>query len=281
MSLIPTRKRTLFPDFISGVGFLFRGFRIWATAPRLMLLGMIPAAIVGALSVALVITLVVAIGPIATLLTPFANDWDELPRAAIRFAAGFALLVASILIIINAYTTVTLMVGDTFYRKIAAHTDARHGAPAARAPEGFWKDARRGLGEGLRMLFPTIGLAVLVFALGFIPIAGTVVAATAGALLGGWLLIVELANIPFESRGLHLTARRKVLKASRAKSLGFGAVTYLVFLIPFGAVIAMPAALAGATLLTRSLLGEDSSSARPDGSADPAKQPPASRGNNE
>jgi len=241
-----------------------------------MFLGMIPAAIVGVLSIALFITIIVAIEPIAVFVTPFAADWDELPRAAIRFVAGLALLLASILIIVNTYTTVTLMVGDAFYRKIAAHVDARHGALTTPAPEGLWKDLRRGLSEGLRVLFPTVGLALLVFGLGFIPVVGTIIAAAAAALLGGWLLVVELTNIPFESRGIHLTARRRALRGSRAMSVGLGAATYLVFLIPFGAVIAMPAALAGATLLTRSLLDEGSTTADADSSANFAEQPPAS-----
>ncbi|MGV8851872.1 MAG: EI24 domain-containing protein [Rhodoglobus sp.] len=276
MQVTPPRAPTAFREFFAGVGFLFRGFRIWVIAPRLMLLGMIPAAIVGLLSVALFVALVVAIEPIAAFLTPFANDWDDLPRSAVQFAAGLAVLLASILIIVNTYTTVTLMVGDAFYRKIVEHVDARYGAPTVPIPQGFWKDARRGLGEGLRLLLPTVGLALLVFALGFIPIAGAIVAATAGAIFGGWLLVVELANIPCESRGMHLTARRRVLRESRAKSLGLGAATYLVFLIPFGAVLAMPAAVAGATLLTRSLLGENPHPAQADAPANLAEQPPAS-----
>lgn len=262
-------------EFIRGVGFLFRGFGIWISAPRLMFLGMIPAAIVGALSIALVIALAIGIEPITTFLTPFADDWEELPRVAVRFAAGVALLLAGILIIVNTFTTVTLMVGDVFYRKIANHVDVLHGAPAAPAPQGFWKDARRGLAEGVRLLFPTVGLALLVFALGFIPFVGTILAAVAGTLFGGWLLVVELANIPFEARGMNLTTRRRALRGSRAASLGLGAATYLVFLIPFGAVIAMPAALAGATLLTRSVLNENSNFSDSGTVANPAEQPPA------
>ncbi|TQO18498.1 CysZ protein [Rhodoglobus vestalii] len=270
------RTSTPIRDFFLGMGFLFRGFRIWATAPRLMFLGMIPAAIVGALAIVILGALIVGIGPLVAWLTPFADEWDEIPRAALRFVAGTAVVLGSVLIVVNIYTTATLMVGDAFYHKIAAHVDARHGAPEARDPQGFWKDAGRGLNEGLRLLFPTVGLALLVFALGFVPIAGAVIAATAGALLGGWLLVVELSNIPFESRGMHLTARRRLLRASRAKSLGLGTATYLVFLIPFGAVIAMPAALAGATLLTRSLLGENSGEVDSRGSGGPAEQPPTS-----
>jgi CysZ protein len=37
----------------------------------------------------------------------------------------------------------------------------------------------------------------------------------------------------------------------------FGAVTYLLFLVPFAAVVAMPAAVAGATLLAREVLGDE------------------------
>jgi len=241
-----------------------------------MFLGMLPAAIVGVLAIAALVTLIVNIEPVAAFVTPFANDWSELAQGATRFAAGLALILASILIIVNAYTTATLLVGDTFYRKIAAHVESLHGSPQAPAPLGFWKDLRRGFVEGLRVLFPTVSLALLVFALGFIPLVGSIVAATAGALLGGWLLVVELSNIPFESRGMHLTARRRTLRGARARSLGLGAATYLVFLIPFGAVVAMPAALAGATLLTRSLLGEDSLPNNPLGSPDLTEQPPAS-----
>jgi CysZ protein len=39
-------------------------------------------------------------------------------------------------------------------------------------------------------------------------------------------------------------------------SLGFGVSVFLCFLIPFGAVLVMPAAVAGGTLLTRYLHGQ-------------------------
>jgi len=257
MATTQPRNATALREFFTGVSFLFRGFRIWITAPRLMFLGMIPAAIVGTMAIALVVALIVNVTPVTEFITPFANEWDELPRVAVRFAAGVALVLASILIILNTFTTITLMVGDAFYRTIAGHVDAQYGAPAPHPSKGFWSDARRGVAEGLRLLLPTVGVALLVFAVGFIPVVGSVVAAISGAIFGGWLLVTELANIPCEVRGMHLSARRAMLKTARARSLGLGAATYLVFLLPFGAVFAMPAALAGATLLTRSLLDEN------------------------
>lgn len=274
MSTHSPRRTSAVREFFFGVSFLFRGFRIWITAPRLMLLGMIPAAIVGIIAIVLIVMLVSNIQSVATFVTPFAAEWGEIAQAATHLAAGIAILLSSILLIVNTYTTVTLMVGDAFYRKIAAHVDAIGGAPPLQPSPGFWRDLRRGIIEGIRVLLPTVGLAILVFGLGFIPVAGSIIAATAGALLGGWLLVVELSNIPFESRGVHLTARKRALRSTRARALGLGAASYLVFLIPFGAVVAMPAALAGATLLARSVLNEDPRLSDLSASPDSAKEPP-------
>jgi CysZ protein len=38
--------------------------------------------------------------------------------------------------------------------------------------------------------------------------------------------------------------------------MGFGVAVFVCFLIPFGAVLVMPAAVAGATLLTRHVHGQ-------------------------
>ena len=45
-----------------------------------------------------------------------------------------------------------------------------------------------------------------------------------------------------------------MLRADRAATLGFGVATYLVFFIPFAAVIMMPAAVAGGTMLARTAI---------------------------
>lgn len=77
-----------------------------------------------------------------------------------------------------------------------------------------------------------------------------------GAAVGGWLLAVELVGAPFYRRGMRLPDRRAHLKANRPTTLGFGVAVFVCFLIPLGAVIVMPAAVAGATLLARRSLGQ-------------------------
>ena len=44
------------------------------------------------------------------------------------------------------------------------------------------------------------------------------------------------------------------MRRHRARVLGFGVATQVTFLVPLGAVATMPAAVAGATLLARSML---------------------------
>jgi CysZ protein len=74
------------------------------------------------------------------------------------------------------------------------------------------------------------------------------------ACVSGYFLTGELTAIALERRGLMRRDRFALLKRHRALAVGFGAATLVVFLIPLGAVLAMPGAVAGATLLARERL---------------------------
>jgi CysZ protein len=55
-------------------------------------------------------------------------------------------------------------------------------------------------------------------------------------------------------------------------AVGFGAAVFACFLIPLGAVIIMPAAVAGATMLARRVLEETGSTGAREPSASPTAQ---------
>jgi CysZ protein len=92
--------------------------------------------------------------------------------------------------------------------------------------------------------------------LGFVPVVGGVLAAVLGVVLTGRLLARELTARAFDARYLDAAVRRALLRRHRWRILGFGAATQLCFLVPLGAIVTMPAAVAGATLLARSILDE-------------------------
>ena len=241
--------------FFAGPGYLARGLRMWVTSPRLMLLGAIPALMVGAVFVTGAVLFVMNVDTIAAWLTPFADGWDEPFRIATRIAAGLAASVIVIYAGLFTFTALTLAVGDPFYERIWREVERRDGGTVPESADSFWASVRRGVGNGIRMFAATAAIGVTLFAFGFIPVVGQLAAPVLGAVFGGWLLAVELSGFAFDSRGITLRQRRRMLGANRAGTLGFGMATYLVFLIPLGAVFAMPAAVAGATMLSRDALG--------------------------
>ena len=241
-------------EFSRGVGDLGRGFRFWVTSPRLMLLGALPALIVGAVWVALLVWLLTSGDGVAAAVTPFADGWTDPWRAGVRVLAGLALLVVSLVVAALSFTAVVLTVGDPFYERISRAVEVRLGDAPAERDEGIAAGLLRAAKDGLRLLLASLGVGLLVLLLGLIPVAGAPVAAVVGAVLGGSLLAVELTGTPFDARDRTLRARRAALRTNRARTLGFGVATYLLFLIPFGAVVVTPAAVGGAVLLTRAVL---------------------------
>lgn len=243
--------------FFGGVALLGRGFGTWAASPRLMLLGAIPALIVGLLYIAVVVALVINIVSLAAWVTPFANNWAEAWRFTVRIVAASALLVFATLILVLTYVAVTLAVGDPFYERISRDVENRLGDAPADSPEAFWPSVVRGIRNGLRLVLLTALTALLLLLVGFIPVVGQIAAPVLGALFGGWFLTIELTGFAFDARRVSLRERRRMLGMRRSAALGFGVAAYLLFLIPLVTVIAMPAAVAGATLLARNVLPVD------------------------
>ncbi len=242
-------------EFFAGVGLLFRGFATWRTAPGRMLLGLIPAVIVAAAFTVGLVFLAINIETLAAVATPFADGWDRMWRDITRIAVALAFLIAAILIISLTFTTLTLIIGQPFYELVWRHAESRFGPVPDNAP-GFWRSVGLGITSGLRMLLPTILVGVALFALGLVPLVGAILAAVLGAFVGGWFLARELTGLAFDARGVGYRERRAALRSRRPLVLGYGAATYLLFLVPLGAVVVMPAAVAASVLVTRRVLGE-------------------------
>ena len=227
---------------------------MWLTSPRLMLLGALPALIVGLIYSATLVVFALNLEAIAAIVTPFADEWTEPAASAVRFGAGIALIAAVVFLAIITFAGVTLAVGDPFYERIWRAVETRLGDAPKEADEPFWTSVRRAIGTGIRLLGLTILVGLAVFATSLLPLAGPVLAPALGALLGGWILALETSGFAFDARRINLRDRRRILGARRATTLGFGVVAYLLFLIPLGALLVMPAAVAGATMLARDSL---------------------------
>jgi CysZ protein len=241
--------------FAGGAGLLGRGLGLVLRNPRMLGLGLLPALISGALYVAALVTLIVFINDLSAGVTWFADDWSTGWRDLIRIVAGAALLGLSGLIGVLTFTAVTLLVGDPFYEKISGLVEARYGGVPDEVEVSLGRSLGRSLVDSLRLIGLSVLFGIPLFLAGFIPVVGQTVVPVVGGAIGGWLLAVELTGVPFQRRGRRLRHRREALRADRPAALGFGVAVFACFLIPLGAVLLMPAAVVGGTLLSRKALG--------------------------
>lgn len=232
-----------------GATYLVQGFRMWRERPGLMLLGMVPAAIVLALLTTLLVVLILNVGDLVAWLTPFADGWGVV-RTVLRFGLAFLVIGGGVLLASVTFTGLTLAVGDPFYERIWRATEEMLGGPVPENGVGFWRSLKD---AGVLMLLG-IAMALMVAVLGFLPLIGTVVGAVLGFLLAARLLAGELVSRPLEARGLDREARKEVLAGHGSSVLGLGIATQAFFLIPLGAVLVMPAAVVGSTMLVREIL---------------------------
>jgi CysZ protein len=230
--------------FLAGPGYLARGVGWTLRHPRALLLGMIPALLVGLVYAAAVVALVVNADEISIAATGFAESWATLARDAVRLAAGIALVLAGLALAVITFTAVVLAVGAPFYDRI---TDAVLAEAGGEHESHTVLDI---VGDVIVSLLWAALVALATLAAGFIPLVGAPLAAVFGVGLGGLLLGRELTSPPLQALTPTPAARSAVTRSVRRTPTGFGVVCHLAFLVPGLAVVLMPGAVAGAALLS-------------------------------
>ncbi|MFF5258548.1 EI24 domain-containing protein [Actinomadura viridis] len=247
-----------FKDLFSGVGYLFRGLGWVARHPLQWLFGLIPALIVLVVYAAALGALAWNLGDIAGWLTPFADGWSEWPRDIMRVVAGIALFGASLFLAVLTFTALTLLVGDPFYENISEKVEDSQGGAPPEPDVPLMTQIGRAVKDTALLGLVALGFALVFFVCGFLPVVGQTVVPVVAAFVSGYFLAGELTSVALERRGLLRKDRFALMRRNRGLVVGFGVATVVVFLIPLGAVLAMPGAVAGATLLVRERLVADS-----------------------
>jgi CysZ protein len=244
-------------DAVGGLGLLGRSATFLLRRPRLFWLGAVPPAITSVVFVVLLVLLVANLTALTDLLTPFAQGWSEGAAVTARVVVGALLVGGTVLLMVLVFSTLTLALGSPVYDAISEAVDrAFPGSPPA-LEEPLRTGVARAVRQSVALVLVAAAGAVAFFAVGFVPVAGQVVAAVGGALFGGWMLVTELVGSPLERRGvLTLRGRRQVLARRRWRSLGLGVPLFLLLSVPFVAVVVFPVATAAGTLLARQLLDE-------------------------
>jgi CysZ protein len=253
----------LVTDFLHGVGMYWRGVRTWASDPALMALGLIPGLITAWLFVAAFIAMTLWLDSLSNWIANLAVG-EGGAHQLVQVAAALGVAGATLVIVIYGFVATTTVIGQPFFERVSHAVDDVLG-PVADGPDWpWWRNAARGVGEGLRISLIAVPASLAVLLIGLVPVVGTAAGWSLGALIGGWFVALELSAVPFERRGLLLRDRRRVLGTRRARTLGFGTMAFVMSAIAPLAILMMPSAVAGGTLLARKAIDEASAGQGPE-----------------
>jgi len=131
-----------------------------------------------------------------------------------------------------------------------------------RVPEGgfgsLWAEILPTLTSELRKLWYFLARAVPLLLLFLIP-GLNLAAPLLWLLFSAWFLAIEYGDYPMGNHGMTFPAQYRRLKAERAASVGLGAGITLLMMVPVLSFLAMPSAVAGATVFWCERLADDAS----------------------
>ncbi|MEU9349676.1 EI24 domain-containing protein [Streptomyces griseoloalbus] len=246
-------------DLGAGFRYLLKGQRWVARHGKQFGFGLLPGLIALVLYAAALVALALWGQDFVTWATPFADDWSGTWAGLFRGFLTAVLFALGLLLSVLTFTAVTLLVGQPFYESLSEKVD-RDVSPDGTASESdlpLWRELWISGRDSLRIVLRALVWGVLLFALGFIPVVGQTVVPVIGFFVTGFFLTEELAAVALQRRGIELRDRLALLRSRKTLVWGFGTPLAVAFLVPFVAVFLMPGVVAGATLMARDLLGEE------------------------
>ncbi|MFI9079440.1 EI24 domain-containing protein [Streptomyces sioyaensis] len=262
-------------DLVAGMRYLGKGQRWVAQHGRWWGFGLIPALIALVLYAGVLTALALWSGDIAAWATPFADGWGEPWQGLLRGVFVALLFAGGLTLSVLTFTAVTLLIGDPFYESLSRAVEESEGHCPPDPDRPLWQEIGIALRDSVHVLLRAAGFGLLLFVLGFVPFLGQTVIPAAGFCVSGFFLAVELTSVAMQRREVPVRERLRLLRGRKGLAVGFGTPVVLLFLIPFVAVVLMPGAVAGATLLVRDLVPDGSEPPAPDGGAGAAGPDPA------
>ncbi|QFR93384.1 EI24 domain-containing protein [Streptomyces tsukubensis] len=244
-------------DLGAGFGYLLKGQRWVGRHGKRFGFGLLPGLITLVLYAAALIALALGADDLIDWATPFADGWGSPWATIFRGALTGLLFALGLLLAVVTFTAVTLLIGQPFYDSLSEQVDMDVAGSAPESGLSFWRDLWISTRDSLRIVVRAGIWGVLLFALGFLPVVGQTVVPVIGFGVTGFFLAEELTSVALQRRRVQLRERLALLRSRRTLAWGFGVPLGLAFLVPFVAVLLMPGAVAGATLMARDLLGED------------------------
>jgi len=231
-----------------------RGFAALNAHPSLWRWVIAPAVVTALVAGALIAGIVHLVDPV--------RGWvgEHLPAALAHVASS--VLVTLVVVVLSAgallvFVPLAGMIAGPFNELLSERLEAKlTGQPSpAFSLGGFVHGLALGIAHGIRRLIAALAGFVLVLALGFVPVVGTI----AAALLAGWLAARGAAydsyDAVFSRRSMAYSDKLAFLARHRSRTLGLGAGVAAMLLVPGLNLVALGLGAAGATVAAHLIEG--------------------------
>jgi CysZ protein len=237
------RRHPLSGDPIAGAGYLLRGLALMTHAGirRYVIIPLVINAVLFALLVWF------GASQFSQLIEWLLPDWLDW----LRWLLWPLFAVTVLLVLFYAFSLMANFIGAPFNGLLAESVERHLTGQNTKEPSGFRKTALNWvpslLSEFKKILY-FLARAVPLFILSLIP-GLNIVAPFLWIAFSAWMLALEYADYPMGNHGLLFAQQRLKLQEKRMTVLGFGGAVLLLTLIPVVNFLAVPAAVAGATVM--------------------------------
>lgn len=232
------------------IGDFARGFRYglaglsWLARPGIRRFVVLPLAVNVAIFSAGIAWLLSWLGGAQATLSGWLPDW----LAWLSWLLWPLALAALLVLVWTGFTLLANLIASPFNGLLAARVAARRVAGWRTLEGAGWRELALAPVAELRKLAYFGLLALVPLIASFLPVVN-LAAPFVWALYGAWVLALEYCEYPLSNAGTAFGGVRRTLAARRGLALGFGAAVALLTVVPGLNLVAMPAAVIGATLL--------------------------------
>jgi CysZ protein len=236
-------------ELARGASDVTKGIAVLREHPDLWKWLLAPAALSLVIIVALIALIVHFIDPLVGSIV------GHLPHVLASLAGPLLTILVVVLMAVGGllvFAALAGVVSGPFNEMLSERIEARlrgHAVPPFVLRQ-FVREAALGVAHGIRRLVVAVVATLVVFALGLVPVVGTI-----GALvLGFWFASRSTAYDCYDAvlarRGLAYRAKLEYLAAHRARTFGLGATVTAMLFVPGLNLIALGLGAAGATTAT-------------------------------
>jgi CysZ protein len=237
---------------IDGAGYLLRGLGL-ITKP-----GIRPFVLIPLMVNILVFSLLIWLGInqfelLMERFLPAENGW----LSWLRWLLWPLFAIAIVLIVFYTFTVIANLIAAPFNGLLAEKVERHLGGEPPLQQQGgvkkMIKDVAPSLLSEVRKMSYFLLRAIPLLLLFFIP-GINLIAPIIWIVFSAWFLALEYGDYPMANHGLHFKSQRQRLKQARFTALAFGGGLTLMMMVPILNFLAMPTAVAGATLFWKERL---------------------------